>query len=638
MTRVFVAAALSLYASGPRAAELVLDAAWRPNPVLADVHHEGGGRLTSQAGYPECVGTVQETPDLTFRLAEPARVRFLSSGGSDGFVVAGNGGGYWCGEANTQATFSLAAGAYRFYFNDGNHRFDRRLGVFASGKPLALPADAAVPVVAPAAGGRQQLRRAIELGPGFAAHLLDVPCDASNRGLRISRLPAMRLQLAAHSRVRLEAKKVELLIEDREGKIRCDASEKAQTLEAGEYTVLAGTWGAPPARAEVAIEAVDLTVAAQAPEIRVEQLDEVRHVEGTLFAVRAECENTFGSQPDFLVKAAAPMANVHAAVRAVGPRRGGVSMIWEPVSGPATARVPCKAAGGEKDFELFEGAYAVWIGGRGEGQAFDLTLRASQSREDPLALRGKPEPGMSLADRRVENFFPALDLQEGEERTWVVDDRAARLWATAPRELFVFAKVEVPENELVAGEPLLVLSAGQSDVELLGADGRHLSSASSYLALEPARALGFPARPRDEEPAAGSMRIENRRYWALKDVDRYRADEAAISLAHPDDQKKLDAYLTVRKKYDACANKVWDQMDPDGSASDYDVVTKVGGEATSVQNFAEKIGKTAHGKCNGAAEEKAHQKLAAELRASRQARRQKALESAKQRMGSLFSQ
>ena len=130
----------------------------------------------------------------------------------------------------------------------------------------------------------------------------------------------------------------------------------------------------------------------------------------------------------------------------------------------------------------------------------------------------------AIGDRSIARAFPQLNIARVSDRKRSALEMAAQLFATAPRDMFVYPKIAMdsdlakpsygakisPTPPLAArgtvpalGEPLLLLDAAKGDV--LTADGLIFQIAPKYLVPTTTAPLAVPTVPR---PIAADTRVE----------------------------------------------------------------------------------------------------------------------------------
>ncbi len=161
----------------------------------------------------------------------------------------------------------------------------------------------------------------------------------------------------------------------------------------------------------------------------------------------------------------------------------------------------------------------------------------------------------AIGNREIARAFPQLNIARISARNRTALEMAAQLFATAPREMFVYPKIAMdsdlakpsygakisPTPPLAArgtvpalGEPLLLLDATKGDV--LTADGLIFQIAPTYLVATSTAPLAVPTVPR---PIAADTRVE-----ALADL------LPASSTSNADYRKQVD-------KFERCKEAAW---------------------------------------------------------------------------------
>ena len=139
-----------------------------------------------------------------------------------------------------------------------------------------------------------------------------------------------------------------------------------------------------------------------------------------------------------------------------------------------------------------------------------LMIFDSSTKFDPFA-RGDLAGPYDLTHRALPWHFPELDLSNVSLANYAGAELSAKLFAAAPHELFVYAKLDLdadiatlhhPVADKVfpkKNEPLLVLSAG-GRVRVLAQDGTELDVKATHVTLDPDGAPAPIAAPRKLDP------------------------------------------------------------------------------------------------------------------------------------------
>lgn len=200
-----------------------------------------------------------------------------------------------------------------------------------------------------------------------------------------------------------------------------------------------------------------------------------------------------------------------------------------------------------------EGTFGISLGTPNAGETTQVTLMIFDASTKFDGLAGVPVQGsdLSLEDRWLAPYYPQLDvrtlgLHNGENAA-----TAAKLFASAPKPLFVYSKLDLDKDIATnldglategafprKNEAVLVLGFRGSDhAEVLTADGLQFSVKTSHLLLKPEGAVALPSSPR-----------------RLKKDLRF---EYVLNLM-PASAKSIKAGYDARnKKYSDCADRVW---------------------------------------------------------------------------------
>lgn len=194
-----------------------------------------------------------------------------------------------------------------------------------------------------------------------------------------------------------------------------------------------------------------------------------------------------------------------------------------------------------------EGLYGISVGlppGATEDKVTLMIFDAS-TQFDPLALAALPGP-LDLAHRQLTYHFPQLDLKNIDLTSRAHAELIAKLFATAPAEMFVYPDLDLdgdlarpvsgmaePGNFPKKNEPLLVESAGEH-VRVVAADGFEFDIKATHLALAPEGAAAPLSSPR---PLAKNSSLGN--------LEQLSPDKKL--------EKEIDA---MSKRRDACVDRV----------------------------------------------------------------------------------
>ncbi len=229
-----------------------------------------------------------------------------------------------------------------------------------------------------------------------------------------------------------------------------------------------------------------------------------------------------------------------------------------------------------------EGDYALSLGTAQADEAAKVTLMIfdASTRFDPLALV-PPRGPLELPQRQLALHYPQLDTRELTYASREKAQLTAKLFATAPRELFVFPKADLDEemaalrsagiekqSGLKKNEPLLLLSLGDR-AEVVTADGVRYSLKASYIRPAPEGAIAIPSTPRR----------------LLKDT----AFGELMGMAPPSTKQLLAAHEAKVARYDACAEKAWEPYSRQLDGATWTLRDSRGGSVTVESSRASRI-------------------------------------------------
>lgn len=193
-----------------------------------------------------------------------------------------------------------------------------------------------------------------------------------------------------------------------------------------------------------------------------------------------------------------------------------------------------------------EGTYGISIG-TADDRVVTVTLLVydPSTKLDPFAAYPYPGDAGALDRRWLGFYFPQLDLRQlSGTRDHSHSELTAKLWAAAPKQVFVYSKLDL-DKDIASGsseafpkksEPMLVLDVDQSRAEVLTADGLRFHVKLTHLLLKPDGEAVLPAAPRP-----------------LRKLDI----GGAISLLPP----SAKGLVTAREKrldaYEKCVDRTW---------------------------------------------------------------------------------
>ena len=278
---------------------------------------------------------------------------------------------------------------------------------------------------------------------------------------------------------------------------------------------------------------------------------------------------------------------------------------------------------------LERGTYAIAIGTKGQPTPVTLVVRAPDAEPDFLALAKVIPDGLPLAERMIEAHFPELVSED----VWRIDSLRQKVYATAPRALFVFPAFDLDDSvaqfvprvdrgialqgPMDAGkilyphkdEPLLVVDKNH----VMAADGSMFQVSWKDLVGAPAGAIWLPETARN---AGLSM-------------------EYSFNAKGPDDKANIAKLEKIEAAYGKCAEKVWAPIENKIEA------IKRGAWSEAREERMQALDRQGRAKessaCGTTRLEKARETLGKELMASRTKRRTAGLKAIRKRMNELFA-
>jgi hypothetical protein len=217
----------------------------------------------------------------------------------------------------------------------------------------------------------------------------------------------------------------------------------------------------------------------------------------------------------------------------------------------------CQRGGGERghgptyraDSEIGlakqEGTFGISVGTADPAHETKVTLMIFDDSTvfDPAAVVPFGSDALSINDRVLARQFPQLDVRDLGLRDYTHAELTARVFATAPRHAFVYAKHDF-DKDLVGGpgpeypkrdEPLLVVDASADSTDVLAADGLTYRVKTSHLVAAPSGPIAVLATPRAIDPAI----------------------DTAIAMLPPEAHALVDAHRARLAKWDTCRERAW---------------------------------------------------------------------------------
>lgn len=261
--------------------------------------------------------------------------------------------------------------------------------------------------------------------------------------------------------------------------------------------------------------------------------------------------------------------------------------------------------GTQQSFDIFEGTYAVWVGGEATsvGSDYHVLLRRKDVEIAPLTSLAPIPDELEMHERALRNHYPYFN-SDGL-KSWEA------IFAAAPDRLFVYARADVDEGptKLRAGEPLLVQFSGNDRSAVWRYNGKNASVKTQLLTTARPEKIWLPERA--EIPDA-------------RDLGDYMRD------AGPEDQKDIDTYNKLDSKYTGCVGSYMAKNDPTWGHGHE--VYKISGNG-KVSNVSDEYFRTAAKKCGESKVEAAAKALMKKLAKTRDARYKAHLAAARKRFG-----
>ncbi|HEU0033455.1 MAG TPA: hypothetical protein VFQ53_22640 [Kofleriaceae bacterium] len=194
-----------------------------------------------------------------------------------------------------------------------------------------------------------------------------------------------------------------------------------------------------------------------------------------------------------------------------------------------------------------EGTYGISVGTADPARPTTVTLMIydKDTKLEPLAPHTFGGDALALERRWLGLYFPQLDLREPDgDRDYAHAELAAKLFAIAPKQTFVYAKLDM-DKDLAQGssdafpkknEPLLLVGLNSSQAEVLAADGLRWWVKPQHLVLEPDGPAALPTAPR----SLGKL-----------DIGR------VIALLPPSAKPLVTAHEKRLAAWDKCTERAW---------------------------------------------------------------------------------
>lgn len=389
----------------------------------------------------------------------------------------------------------------------------------------------------------------------------------------------------------------------------------AQPLAVGVHTLWAsvGPDGATAPAYELEADDDERPLAfADAEHKPVGNLDEAMTIAGTVRAAERQPSSRGFScrgarQPDFYLTSDKPMQNVE------------LSLLWGRVPQHVHVFGPIERAEknnivqcgerGDRDahaFDVFEGTYAVWIGGddaAAAGTAYHVLVRRTDVAVDPLTALAPIPKDLTLEERAIKNHYPYFDGRE------LTDWSAA--FTRAPDQLFVYARTDTKDGDdaIAANEPLLVAWANRDNTTVYRFDGSSARVDTRLLTTDRPATVVLPMT-------------------FVPPV--YDTPSSAMDHSGPEDKAAIAAYSKIDDRYTSCLGNYMAKNDPTwGHSGD---LYKISGSG-KVTNVSDEISERGSKKCGGSKLDAAGDKLVKTLAKTRAARYAAHLKAIRERFG-----
>ncbi len=219
------------------------------------------------------------------------------------------------------------------------------------------------------------------------------------------------------------------------------------------------------------------------------------------------CQNlVVATEPIALLKVDRPRDDLMYALTSSG--RVALQIIGPITKSRRGMRERCRVGAHGKIGRLEPGVYALKVGQRAKKRGvaavgYTLLFRTEHTRMNPFAVAAVPA-GLPVRARMVSRHYPQLDKD-----FWRSNERLQRLFASAPKELFVFPTFDLDKASAKQvgsqtrrpiyprkNEPMLLFA----NRWIVGADGATFSVQKySYLATSPTGPIALPRAPRNLE-------------------------------------------------------------------------------------------------------------------------------------------
>ncbi len=253
------------------------------------------------------------------------------------------------------------------------------------------------------------------------------------------------------------------------------------------------------------------------------------------------------------------------------------------------------------EFELFEGTYAIWVGGAA-GSPYHLLVNRDGVVIDPMTALAPVPDTLTIPDRAIAHHYPYF---KGDKlAAWTA------LFTAAPERLFVYPRAAITADDVTVpeAEPLLVSRATDRQVHAIRHDGGFVTlDARLVTDVKPATVV-LPTTI--AAPAADSV-------------------SRARDLAGPEDAKALAAFHALDTKFSGCMGDYLAAHDP--TWGHHAEVYRISGN--NVVNVSDQVARAGERRCGASKLAAAEQALLKNLAKTRTARWNAHLAAVRKRFG-----
>ncbi|MCE9571759.1 MAG: hypothetical protein K8W52_01250 [Deltaproteobacteria bacterium] len=276
--------------------------------------------------------------------------------------------------------------------------------------------------------------------------------------------------------------------------------------------------------------------------------------------------------------------------------------LYGPLERATDTRLRCGDDDDAHEVDLFEGTYAVWIGGAQVGSPYHLLVNRAGVVIDPMTALAPVPDTLTIPDRAITHHYPYF---KGDGLpAWTA------LFTTAPERLFVYPRAPITADRVTVpeGEPLLVSSANDRQVYATRFDGSSVTLDARLIT--------------DVKPATVALPTT----ITVPEADTV---SRAQDLAGPEDQKALAAFHALDNQFSSCMGDYLAAHDPTWGHNAE--VYRISGN--NVVNVSDQVAKAGERHCGGSRLEAAQTSLLKNLAKSRTARWKAHLAAVRKRFG-----